>query len=64
MTMVYAKIGTMPAEKFKALHKRTTPKVGDILNLRSYDPMAWEDYRVRVTEIRDVGQKLFVCERW
>ena len=58
---IYAKIGTWPMGKYKALRKRVPPRVGDMLTLRGFDD--WEDYRVRVTEIKQIPQRLYCVER-
>lgn len=62
---VLMKIGSGPGQRVKITKKRTAPIVGDVLEIM---PFPYQKYkkleRVRVTEIKDVGEPLYLAERW
>lgn len=66
MICIHAKIGTWPAGNYKVLRKRKKPVVGDKLVLRGFASFDWEDYAVRVVEIKNIENSgaLYVVERW
>lgn len=63
MIFIWAKIGTHPTYRYRAMRKRKKPVVGDRLVLREHE--AWEDMHVRVTEIKEIdGQPLYYVEKF
>jgi len=66
---LYMKIGSMPAGYMHAVRKRKLPVVGETFKVKPLTARGRpEKYArpegVRLLEVRDVGQPLYVVERW